>query len=277
MELVAEVRPELHRYCARMTGSIADGEDVVQDTLAKAFFALATFEELPSLRPWLFRVAHNAAIDFTRRHENARVDASRDLPEIAESDERVDPDTVRAALATFLELPPLQRSAVILKDVVGHSNAEIADTLQTTVPAVKSALVRGRERLRREGDSPARETIFNAPAVLEQYVRLFSAGDWDGVRAMLAEEVRLDLVSAASKRGKAVGIYFTNYAKQSDLRVELGALDGRSVIWVFTPKDGASPKYFISIELDEHDRVALIRDYRYVPYVTREIALAKKN
>ncbi len=278
LELVAEVRPELHRYCARMTGSIADGEDVVQDTLAKAFFALATEGELPAIRPWLFRVAHNAAIDFTRRHENARVDLTGDLPEIADADERVDPDTVRAALATFLELPPLQRSAVILKDVVGYSNAEIADTLATTVPAVKAALVRGRERLHheRENETHSRETILNAPPALEEYVRLFKAQDWDGVRAMLAEEVRLDLVSAAQKRGKAVGIYFTNYAKQTDLRVELGALDGRSVIWVHAPKDSAVPAYFISIELDDHDRVALIRDYRYVPYLTREIELAKK-
>ena len=260
-----------------MTGSIADGEDVVQDTLAKAFFALATFEELPAIRPWFF------ASRTTRRSisrgvtKNARVDLVGDLPEIADTDERADPDTVRAALATFLELPPLQRSAVILKDVVGYSNAEIADTLATTVPAVKSALVRGRERLvhERERES-SRETLINPPVVLEEYVRLFNAGDWDGVRAMLAEEVRLDLVSATSKRGKAVGVYFTNYAKVADFRLAVGVLDGRSVIWVYIPKASDAPKYFVSIELDEHDRITLIRDYRYVPYVVREIDLAKK-
>src|SRR5438128_11489250 len=57
--LVAEIRPELHRYCARMTGSIADGEDVVQDTLARAYYALAELDEVPPLRAWLFRIAHN--------------------------------------------------------------------------------------------------------------------------------------------------------------------------------------------------------------------------
>src|ERR1019366_2840302 len=115
-------------YCARMTGSIADGEDVVQDTLAKAFFALGTLDELPTLRPWLFRVAHNAAIDFTRRRQRSPVEAVAEVPDVdaAERDEGVDPDTVRAALAAFEALPPLQRSVVTLKDVVGHSGAELA-------------------------------------------------------------------------------------------------------------------------------------------------------
>src|SRR5438132_9662794 len=83
--LVAEIRPELHRYCARMTGSIADGEDVVQDTLARAYFALAELEELPPLRPWLFRIAHRRAIDHLRRYERRM---SEPLEEVA--DERVD-------------------------------------------------------------------------------------------------------------------------------------------------------------------------------------------
>ncbi len=274
LELVAEVRPELHRYCARMTGSIADGEDVVQDTLAKAFFAMGTLDEVPALRPWLFRVAHNAAIDFTRKHDHARVELTADLPEIADVGERADPDTVRAALATFLELPPLQRSAVILKDVVGYSNAEIADTLATTIPAVKAALVRGRERLKKEGAAePSRDTSISPPAVLEEYVRLFNARDWDGVRALLAEEVRLDLVSISARKGKAVGVYFTRYAGESDLRVALGTLDGRDVLWVFAPKNADDPKYFVTLDFDGDDRVTLIRDYRYVPYIASELAL----
>src|SRR5215467_13041195 len=79
MDLVAEVRPELHRYCARMTGSVFDGEDVVQDTLAKAWYALAEMEAPPPLRPWLFRIAHNTAMDFLRRYEHRNVDSTADL------------------------------------------------------------------------------------------------------------------------------------------------------------------------------------------------------
>ena len=69
LELVESVRPELHRYCARMTGSITEGEDIVQDALARAYYALSEMEELPPLRPWLFRIAHNRALDFLRRYD----------------------------------------------------------------------------------------------------------------------------------------------------------------------------------------------------------------
>src|SRR5881392_2124108 len=67
LALVSHVRPELLRYCARMTGSVADGEDVVQDTLARAYYELSQLEALPPLRPWLFRIAHHRAIDHWRR------------------------------------------------------------------------------------------------------------------------------------------------------------------------------------------------------------------
>jgi RNA polymerase sigma-70 factor (ECF subfamily) len=254
-----------------MTGSIADGEDVVQDTLARAFYALATLDEVPALRPWLFRVAHNAAIDFNRRH--ARLEFVAEPPEVVADapDDEVDPEALRAALATFLALPPLQRSAVILKDVLGHRGEEIARTLGTTVAAVKSALVRGRTRLR-EAPVPA---PIAAPrdGNLDAYARLFNAGDWDGVRAMLAEDVRLDLVAKSTRQGKAVGHYFGRYAGETDLRVSIGALDGRPVLWVFTPRASAAPRYFI--ELGWRDgKVSEIKDFRYVPYIAAELGRA---
>src|SRR5262245_34733119 len=145
MDLVAEVRPELHRYCARMTGSVFDGEDVVQDTLAKAYFALGQMEEAPPLRPWLFRIAHNTAMDFLRRYEHKNVDVVAEVPDTTDTDERgADPALVETALAMFASLPPLQRSALALKDVLGHSLEEVAATMETTVAAVKAALFRAR-------------------------------------------------------------------------------------------------------------------------------------
>ena len=68
LELVADLRPELHRYCARMTGSTADGEDIVQDTLARAYYLLPEMTELPAFRTWLFRIAHNRALDHLKRY-----------------------------------------------------------------------------------------------------------------------------------------------------------------------------------------------------------------
>src|SRR5262245_13397689 len=79
MALVAEVRPELHRYCARMIGSALDGEDIVQETLAKAYYQLSMMAQPVAIRPWLFRIAHNAAIDSLRRYEVRNVMAVEDL------------------------------------------------------------------------------------------------------------------------------------------------------------------------------------------------------
>src|SRR5579859_56760 len=82
LELVAEIRPDLHRYCARMMGSISDGEDIVQDTLARAYYALSELEEVPPLRPWLFQIAHNRALDFLRRYDRRM---SRPIDDAAEA------------------------------------------------------------------------------------------------------------------------------------------------------------------------------------------------
>ena len=74
IETISQIRPKLHRYCARMTGSIADGEDVVQDALFRAYRSLDTYDDSRPLAPWLFRIAHNHCIDFLRRR-GVRVDA----------------------------------------------------------------------------------------------------------------------------------------------------------------------------------------------------------
>src|SRR3954453_20086159 len=110
--MVADVGPELHRYCARLTGSVIEGEDIVQDTLAKAFYALSLAPEVPPLRPWLFRIAHNAAMDFLKSHAHKYTDPVADVDDVAGYEERADPAAVRAALAQFLTLPLVQRSAL---------------------------------------------------------------------------------------------------------------------------------------------------------------------
>src|SRR5262250_477417 len=214
MDLVAEVRPELHRYCARMAGSVFDGEDVVQDTLAKAYFALGQMEEAPPLRPWLFRIAHNSAMDFLRRYEHKNVDVVAEVPEATDTDERAaDPALVEAALILFASLPPLQRSALALKDVLGHSLGEVAATMDTTVAAVKAALVRARANIK-AARPPAPVTL---PAEdrkrLQRYADLFNARNWDALRAQFAEEARLDLVSRHLRRGAGAPEYYTRYAE----------------------------------------------------------------
>jgi RNA polymerase sigma factor (sigma-70 family) len=272
LALVEGVRPELHRYCARLTGSVIEGEDIVQDTLAKAFYALSVAEDVPPLRPWLFRIAHNAALDFLRSHGRKYVDLLADVGEkgeIAAFEDKPDPAIVRAALARFLTLPVTQRSAVILKDVLGHSLAETAETMGTTVMAVKAALVRGRGRLSREEPQAAR-TANPARVELDRYARLFNARDWDGVRALICDDCRLDLVSRSQRRGKQVALYFGRYA-QEKVELEVVRLEGQLALAAY-PAGAEKPAYFILLTF-ENGRVTFIRDFRYVPYIAAEAEL----
>lgn len=266
LALVADVRPELHRYCARLTGSVIEGEDIVQETLAKAFYALSLSPDVPPLRPWLFRIAHNAALDFLKSHGRKYVDVHAEIEDIAGFDDKPDPAVVRAALATFLALPVTQRSAVILKDVLGHSLEETAETMGTTVLAVKAALVRGRGKL---AEKRGEENEMGAPSrgELDRYAQLFNARDWDGVRALVSDDCRLDLVSKSQRRGKAVGMYFGRYEKE-DVSLRAARLDGELVLAAYVGRE-SKPAYFILLEWAD-GRVTSIRDYRYVPYIADE-------
>jgi RNA polymerase sigma-70 factor (ECF subfamily) len=266
--MVAEVRPELHRYCARLIGSTIDGEDIVQETLARAFYALAQEPETPNLRPWLFRIAHNAAIDVLKSHGHKLTDARSDVGELidAQADAPPDPAITRAAVGRFLGLPLRERSAVILKDVLGHSLEEAAATMGTTVLAVKAALVRGRAKLR-EATAVERPVDHSARAELDRYAALFNRRDWDGIRALIGEDCRLDLVSKATRRGKGVGEYFARYANL-DVTMRPGVLDGRLVLAGYGP--GATEPAFFVVLGWEAGRLVEIRDFKYVPYIARE-------
>jgi RNA polymerase sigma factor (sigma-70 family) len=275
--LVEEIRPQLHRYCARLTGSVIHGEDIVQDALAKAFYAITLQTEIPPLRPWLFRIAHNAALDHLKSHGHRFTEPRGELDDVSGFDDRPDPQTVRVALSRFLALTVSERSAVILKDVLGHSVEEAAATMDATVPAVKAALVRGRTKLR-EAEHHAAVLDATARAQLDAYARLFNARDWDGVRALVHEDCRLDLVSKSQRRGKAVGGYFARYEKEN-VRLAVARLEGRLVLAAFVdPIDApgaraTSPAYVILLDFVD-GRVQAIRDFRYVPYLIVDADIA---
>jgi RNA polymerase sigma factor (sigma-70 family) len=278
LALVADIRPELHRYCARMTGSVADGEDIVQDALAKAYYELPELKEMPAMKAWLFRIAHNRALDYLRRYEHRMagpIDEAMEIPADAARQPEMafaEKETVRIAMARFQQLPAVQRSCVILKDVLDHSLEEIAELLETTVPAVKAALHRGRQRLIALASEPAFAGASKLSPAVARYAELFNARDWDSVRALLSEDVRLDVVSGWKAQGKArVGNYFTNYERITHLRFSPGWLQGREGIAVFGP-DNTRPRYFIELSV-EGGKVRAIRDFHHVPYLLDEVAV----
>jgi RNA polymerase sigma-70 factor (ECF subfamily) len=260
-----------------MVGSVADGEDIVQDTLARAYYELSALRELPALRAWLFRIAHNRALDYLRRPGRTGIQRVEDLGD-ALVDDATTPDAdqarveaVQTAISRFLELVPLQRSCVILKDVLGYSLEEIAGLLDVSVPAIKSGLHRGRVRLRELGaERAAAEAPRQFSPMLERYAALFNARDWDAVRAMLVDDVKLELVSMARRAGRnEVGGYFTNYSRWGGWRFVPGWLDGREVLAVFTEASGAEPRYFVELTF-RGEGVAEIRDFYHVPYIGRD-------
>jgi RNA polymerase sigma-70 factor (ECF subfamily) len=277
LALVDHVRPELHRYCTRMTGSAADGEDVVQETLARAYYELSQLKEMPALRPWLFRIAHNRAIDHWR-HETTRTGEPLEAATEIAGAAALEPDNalarrqaVQAALGCFLALAPAQRGCVILKDVLDHSLEEIAAELDLSVLAVKAALHRGRAALHALIEAPQQRVRPRATsAALRRYASLFNAHDWDGVRSLLADDVRLDLVSRRKAAGRReVGEYLGNYARTPGWQVVPAWFEGREVLAVRTGGEAAAPGYFVELGW-RGDAVVAIRDFRYVDYIAQE-------
>jgi RNA polymerase sigma-70 factor (ECF subfamily) len=176
-------------------------------------------------------------------------------------------EAVGVAIARFLELPPAQRGCVVLKDVLGHSLEETGLALEMTLPAVKAALHRGRGRLRALAATPDATPAQAFHPTLARYAALFNARDWDGIRALLAEDVKLDVVSRERRSGASqVGQYFGNYSRVHDWHARLVWLDGGSVIAI-SRQDG--PDYVIELSI-ETGRVTQIRDFRYVPYITQD-------
>ncbi len=268
-ERLQALRPRLHRYCARMTGSAVDGEDAVQDALVKALRARAEGMVVDNLEGWLLRIAHNTSLDFLR--SNARhkvVPLTDDLEEASEPDAHV----VEVSFHLFLRLPELQRCAVILKDVLGHSVEEVAAIADCTPAAAKSALQRGRVALRQLAQQPDDTRLPLMSDVdrkkVSAYVRLFQEGDFDAIRAMLAEDVKLDLVNRLKLEGReGISRYFTRYAEVTKWRFAFGAVEGRPAMLVFdSTSPGQKPAYFVLIDWRQ-DQVAAIRDFLYTPYV----------
>lgn len=176
-----------------------------------------------------------------------------------------------ASLRTFMRLPVAQRSSVILMDVLGCSLQELCEVMDFSLPAVKAALHRGRARLRElaaEPDDMPHPALSAAERDrLGAYVARFNARDFDAVRAMIADDVRLDLVNKTRMNGKAeVSRYFGNYAGIADWHLVPGLVDGQPAILVFDPGEPGAPKYFMLLQWSA-GKVATIRDFRHAPYI----------
>jgi RNA polymerase sigma factor (sigma-70 family) len=280
LALAGELRPELHRYCARLMGSVIEGEDVVQDTFARALVALDELQETTPLRAWLFKIAHNRAIDLLRSRAiraTEPIEAARDVVDAESPDPEeilMRREVVETAVSRFVELPIVQRSVVILKDVLEQSLEEIAALLDLTVNAVKAHLARGRARLEAiNAQTPARSAPRPPSPAVARYVALFNQRDFDGLRAMLADDVRLIQSAYPPRTGAAdVGTFFGIYSRSAPVRLAPAWLDGREVIAVYEDPQAVKPSYLMWLEWTG-DRISFIRDYRHVRYIVDDADL----
>jgi RNA polymerase sigma factor (sigma-70 family) len=280
LALAGELRPELHRYCSRLMGSVIEGEDVVQDTLAKALVALDELAETPPLRAWLFRIAHNRALDVLRGkaiRAAEPIEAAHNVVDQANPDpveELMRQEAVSTAVSRFAELPILQRSVIILKDILDEPLAEIALLLDLTVDSVKAHLARGRARLREINAKSSRLPEAKSPsAAVARYAALFNQRDWDGLRALLADDVKLNQSTHPVRVGSAdVGTFFSIYAKIDGVCLAPAWLDGREVIAVFENRLDTKPSYFMWL-VWRGNKITFIRDYKYVRYVMADAEL----
>jgi RNA polymerase sigma-70 factor, ECF subfamily len=220
-ELQAEpFRRELLAYCYRMLGSVQDAEDLVQDTLLRAWRSYQTYDpERASLRTWLYRIATNACLTALDQRGRRALPAdltgpSADVGDLLASrrsdipwlqpipDTMLDPalisagrESIRLAFVAALQhLPPRQRAVLLLRDVLAWPAAEVAVWLGLTVVAVNSALQRARERLAQVAPEPGKTPPEAAQRVLvEQYVAAFVAADVDQLARLLARDAILQM------------------------------------------------------------------------------------
>ena len=176
-----------------------------------------------------------------------------------------------ASFHSFMRLPAAQRSSVILMDVLGYTTEEIAAITGATVPAVKAALHRGRATLRAIAAEPAEHRVPPlAPAEfarLADYVELFNGRDFERIRAMLAEDVQLELVNRIRLTGRqAVSTYFSRYSETHFWRLAPGIVDGRIAALICDADDPSAPPRSFAVLAWRGEAIAGIRDFLFARY-----------
>jgi RNA polymerase sigma-70 factor (ECF subfamily) len=224
-ELAQPFRRELVAHCYRMTGSVHDAEDLVQDTLLRGWRAYGSFDGRSSLRTWLYRIATNACLTLLASAPRRELPSGLGGPSVDPSsssfdgldsfpwlgpaptslftDSADDPasivgvrDSTRLALvAAFQRLPTRQRAALMLMDVAGFTPSEAAESLDVSVTAVRSLVQRAREAL--EANRPIQEHVAVEPsvdkAILRQYMDAFETGNIDLLAGLLRSDVEYEM------------------------------------------------------------------------------------
>lgn len=283
-EVIDPLRPELFRFCRHLTRDVWDAEDLVQDTLLKAFGKLGDVHwNLDNPRAYLFRVATNLWIDRNRKHSESEMPEHFDVPA---ADPQPLPSETRQALGAMLHaLPPKERAALLLKDVFGFSLEETASYLQTTVGAIKAALHRSREKLaaRHETTAAGRNEGQAEAALLDQWCQAFNARDMAKLTALMLDDSTADVVGMVyefgpeqMKKGSLGHTVVEEGNPQAERREYMG--EPIIVLWYDVQEAGQQRRVVRDVLRFTQDRgkVASLRFYYFCPETLAEVCSALK-
>ncbi len=294
-------RQALHVHCYRILGSLHDADDALQETMLRAWRGIHRFEPRAPIGAWLHRIATNVSLRMLEQRDRSRaavVDAHVEPYPDRLLDAMPSPDhspeaTVEAregialAFITAMELlTPKQRVAVVLRDALGWSAREVADVLQDTVPAVNSALQRGRQRLEQErGEGTLARIHAPTDAAVEQLVmrrfqEAWEAVDIDAIVALLAEDALLTMPPEAARfEGSAqIGAFFATVPLDGDLaRIRLvpARANGQPALAAYAQEEdgGAHAAYGVMVFAIEGERIAGITGFPRQPDLFTRLGL----
>jgi len=263
VDTIEPVRPQLHRYCLRLTENVWDAEDLVQDTLLKGFGAIARGDlhgddsRVANPRAYLLRIASNLWIDRVRRKR----------PEAPpEPERRVGPTAVREAGEALFECSPQQRAAVVLKDVFDFRLEEIAVLLDTSANSIKNALHRGRSKLALDRDTtrrPSKERV-------DAFVTAFNARDVEALTSLLLDNTSIEVHGVGGGRG--TGRKWAEASFAGEGRVASYEYDGEPIVVVFDREPDRRVVVGITRFEEEDGAIVRMRSYGYCPETIAHVA-----
>jgi RNA polymerase sigma-70 factor, ECF subfamily len=285
IDVVAPLRPVLHGYCRRLTGDVWDAEDLVQDTLLRAFGTLGSIvTRIENPRAYLLRTATNLWIDAARRRGTEADALAEAAPDPAPPGDTA--AAMRDAGTVLLQrLAPQERAAVVLKELFDYSLEEIAAVLGTTVGAVKAALHRGRTRLREPEGEAASQRPVPSVALVDRFVEGYRAADIPGLLALMLDTASVENVGSMIDVGRAAfarkpgwfdGLVHGHpewppqFAYES-ARLERHVFHGEPLALGFATRRGREALESIIRLAEEDGRIARIRAYAFCPETMRAV------